>query len=35
MFKGEMIWIVRFVHYVSIVFSEINDISNKNSGSIL
>ena len=35
MFKGEIIWIVCFVHYVSIVFNEINDNSNKNSGSIL
>ena len=35
MFKWEMIWIVGFVNYVSIVFNEINKNSNKNSDSIL
>ena len=33
--NGEMIWIIHFVNYVSIVLNEINDNSNKNSGSIL
>ena len=31
----EMIWIVRFVNYVSVDLNEINDNSNKNSDSIL
>ena len=35
MFKWEMIWIGGFVNYVSIVFNEINNNSNTNSGSIL
>ena len=34
MFKREIILIVSFVNYVSIVFNEINDNQNKNSGSI-
>ena len=35
MFKWEIIWIVPFVNYVSIVLYEINDNSNENPGSIL
>ena len=35
MFKWEIIWIVRFVNYVSVDLNEINDNSNKNSDSIL
>ena len=35
MFQWELICMARFVNYVSIVFNEINDNSNKNSGSIL
>ena len=35
MFKFEMIWIVRFVNYVSVDLNEINDNSKKNSDSIL
>ena len=35
MFKWEIIWIVPFVNYVSIVFNETNDNSNKNPGLIL
>ena len=31
----EIIWIVRFVNYVSVDLNEINDNSKKNSDSIL
>ena len=31
MLKWEIIWIVRFVNYVSVDLNEINDNSNKNS----
>ena len=35
MLKWEIIWIVRFVNYVSVDLNEINDNSNNNSDSIL